>query len=145
MMKSLGVNWQEAKPTLLQYRSWLQDEMWKFSRTTVIIDALDELPTRDLHEQLIRELRQLQPPVHLLVTSRPIPEIRKFLAGESEIEIQPQKEDVILYVESRLKSGLGLQKHIDQNAALSDHLIEALTQANERMYGRPKLVWKLPS
>ncbi|KAK5367777.1 hypothetical protein LTR20_009123 [Exophiala xenobiotica] len=132
-MKSLGVNWQEAKPTLLQYRSWLQDETRKFSRTTVIIDALDELPTKSLREQLIRELRQLQPPIHLLVTSRPLAEMRRSWEDASEIAIRPQKADVISFVKGRLTTGSGLWEHIEQNGTLLDLLVDILTKANDRI------------
>ncbi|OAL19334.1 hypothetical protein AYO22_09878 [Fonsecaea multimorphosa] len=140
MMKSLGVNWQEAKPTLVQYRTWLQDERRRCGRTTVIIDALDELPNRDLGERFIDELRQLRPPIRLLVTSRPYPEMRKFFHGASALEIQPRKEDVILFVKSRLESSLSLKGHIDQNASLSDLLVEKLSQANEKMFLKAQLV-----
>lgn len=132
-MKSLGVNWQEAKPTLVQYQSWLRDEIRKFDRTIIIIDALDELPTRDLREQFICELRQLQPSIHLLMTSRPSLEIRRFLNDVTEIEVRPSKDDVILFIKSRLGKSLGLREHIEQNASLSNLLIEILTQANDRM------------
>ncbi|KAK5325159.1 hypothetical protein LTR93_004636 [Exophiala xenobiotica] len=139
-MKSLGVNWQEAKPTLLQYRSWLQDETRKFSRTTVIIDALDELPTKSLREQLIRELRQLQPPIHLLVTSRPLAEMRRSWEDASEIAIRPQKADVISFVKGRLTTGSGLWEHIEQNGTLLDLLVDILTKANDRMFLTAELI-----
>ncbi|KAK4945243.1 hypothetical protein LTR10_015402 [Elasticomyces elasticus] len=139
-MKSLGVNWQEAKPTLPQYRSWLQDEIRKFRRTTVIIDALDELPTKGLREQLIRELRQLQPAIHLLVTSRSLPEMQRSRDDGSTIEIRPQKADVISYVKSRLTSGFGLWEHIEQNETTLNLLVDKLTAANDRMFLTAELI-----
>jgi len=70
MMKSLGFNWEGAKPTPAEYKSWLQEEIQKFGRTIIIIDALDELRTTELCKQLIYELQSLKPPISLLVTSR---------------------------------------------------------------------------
>jgi hypothetical protein len=70
MMKSLGFNWEGAKPTPAEYKSWLQEEIQKFGRTIIIIDALDELRTTELCKQLIHELQSLKPPISLLVTSR---------------------------------------------------------------------------
>ncbi|OAP55160.1 hypothetical protein AYL99_10860 [Fonsecaea erecta] len=140
MMKSLGVSWREAKPTLVQYRIWLQDELRKCRRTTVIIDALDELPKRELCERFIDELRRLRPPIRLLVTSRPYAAMRKIFHDASTLEIQPQKEDVILFVKSRLESSVNLSGHIDRNASLSDLLIKTLSQANEKMFLKAQLV-----
>ena len=40
MMKSLGSKREEAKPSAAEYKSWLQEEVQKFDRTIIIIDAL---------------------------------------------------------------------------------------------------------
>jgi hypothetical protein len=104
MITSLGFNWEGAKPTLAKYKSWLEEETQKFKRIIVIINALDELRTIELCKQLLNELRSLYPPISLLVTLRSEREL-PFLRGVSiEIEIKPRKEDVILYIESRLRN-----------------------------------------
>lgn len=131
MMKSLGVSWRDAKPTLLQYRSWLQDEIKKFNLITVLVDALDETPTRSLREELVHELLQLVPSIRLLVTSRSLPEIRRLMADAGHIAIRQQKEEVILYVQKRLSTGFGLWKHIEQNVTLKNRLIDRLTGADK--------------
>ena len=103
MMKSLGFNWEGVKPTPAEYKSWLQEEIQKFSRTIIIIDALDEMRTTELCKQLKNQLQSLTPPISLLVTSRSQREL-PFLRGVSiEIEVKPRKGDVILYIESRLE------------------------------------------
>lgn len=133
MMKSLGFNWGGAKPTPAEYKSWLQEEIQKFDRTIVIIDALDELRTEELCKQFINELRSLRQPIHLLVTSRSDREL-PFLRGDSiEIEIQPRKDDVILYIECRLKNSQQLWDHILADPSLKELTIEMLTKANDRM------------
>ena len=133
MMKSLRFNWEGAKPTPAEYKSWLQEEILKFHQTIVIIDALDELRTKELCKQFINELQSLSPPIHLLVTSRSDLEL-PFLRGNSiEIEIQPRKDDVILYVECRLKTSRQLGDHILTDPSLKELTIEMLTKANDRM------------
>jgi nucleoside phosphorylase len=132
VMKSLGFNWEGAKPTPAEYKSWLQEEIQKFDRTIVIIDALDELRTKEFCKQFINELQSLSPPIHLLVTSRPDRDL--FLRGDSiEIEIQPRKDDVILYIECRLKNSRQLWDHILADPSLKELTIEMLTKANDRM------------
>jgi hypothetical protein len=132
MMKSLGFNWEGAKPTPAEYKSWLQEEIQKFDRTIVIIDALDGLRTKELCKQFINELQSLSPPIHLLVMSRSDLEL-PFLRGDSiEIEIQPRKDDVILYIECRLKVALSTDIYIASYShvhALSMRLLYVREQA----------------
>ena len=128
MMKSLGSKREEAKPSAAEYKSWLQEEVQKFDRTIIIIDALDEMRTKELCKQLINELQSLIPRIRLLVTSRP--EVRLPIKSDDliEIEIQPRKEDVIRFIESRLQDSLLLK-----NPSLRDLTIDMLTKANNRM------------
>jgi nucleoside phosphorylase len=134
MTKSIGMGWKEAKPSMSDYRTWLQEEIQRFQQTFVIVDALDEFRTTDLCKNFIKELRGLEPAVNLLVTSRPYPEVRDLLTAGLKIEIRPRKKDVILYIESRLKSSGRLRSHIEADPSLSGLVIELLTQANDRMY-----------
>jgi nucleoside phosphorylase len=133
MMKSLGFNWEGAKPTPAEYRSWLQEEILKFDRTIVIIDALDELRTKELCKQFINELQSLSPPIHLLVTSRPDRELHFLRRDSTEIEVQPREDDVVLYIECRLKNSRQLWDHILADPSLKELTIEMLTKANDRM------------
>jgi hypothetical protein len=133
MMKSLGFNWEGAKPTPAEYKSWLQEEIQKFSRTIIIIDALDEMRTTELCKQLINELQTLTPPISLLVTSRSQREL-SFLRGVSiEIEVKPRKGDVILYIESRLEHSQQLGNHVQADPSIKDLAIKMLSGANDRM------------
>jgi Cdc6-like AAA superfamily ATPase len=133
MMRSMGVNWAGAKPTPAEYKSWLQEEVQKFQRITVIIDALDEFRTRELCKQFINELQSLRPPIHLLVTSRSDLEPPFLLTDSIELEIQPQTEDVILHIESRMKTNKQLWDHILADPSLRELAIKMLTKANNRM------------
>ncbi|KAF4629930.1 hypothetical protein G7Y89_g8218 [Cudoniella acicularis] len=140
MMKSLGFNWEGAKPTPAEYKSWLQEEIQKFDRTIVIIDALDELRNKELCKQFINELQSLSRPVHLLVTSRSGVELPFLLDDSIEIEIQPRKDDVILYIECRLRNSQQLWNHIIADPSLKELIIEMLTKANDRMFLKAELI-----
>ena len=48
LMNSLNFHRERSKPTLEEYKSWLQEKVQKLSQTIVIIDALDELRTKVL-------------------------------------------------------------------------------------------------
>jgi hypothetical protein len=87
MTKSIGMGWKEAKPSMSDYRTWLQEEIQRFQQTFVIVDALDEFRTTDLCKNFIKELRGLEPAVNLLVTSRPYPEVRDLLTAGLKIVV----------------------------------------------------------
>ena len=123
MMKSLGSKREEAKPTAAEYKSWLQEEVEKFERTIIIIDALDEMRTEELCKQLIDELRSLTPRIHLLVTSRSEVQLPIMSDDLIEIDIRPRKDDVILFIESRLQDSPLLWGHISKTPSLRDRTI----------------------
>jgi Cdc6-like AAA superfamily ATPase len=127
LMNSLNFYRERSKPTLVEYKSWLQEEVQKLSQAIVIIDALDELRTKELCKQFINELQSLKPPIHLLITSRSELELQFLRDDRIEIEIQPRKDDVILYIESRLWN------HFLAEPSLKERTIEILTKANNRM------------
>ena len=133
MMRSLGSKREEEKPSAAEYKSWLQEEVQKFERTIIVIDALDEMHTKELCKQLIDELRSLTPQIHLLITSRL--EVRLPILSDDliEIDIRPRKDDVILFIESRLQDSPLLWDHISNNPSLRDLTIDMLTKANNRM------------
>jgi NACHT domain-containing protein len=133
MMKSLGSKPEGARPTPAEYKTWLQEEVQKFDRTIIIIDALDELRMKEICKQFITELRSLRPPIHLLVTSRSSEELPISSDDIVQIEIQPRKDDVVLYIESRLNTSQPLWDHIRKSPSLKDLTIKMLTKANDRM------------
>lgn len=133
MMKSLGSKREEAKPSAAEYKFWLQEEMKKFDQTIIIIDALDEMRTEELCERLIDELQSLIQRIRLLITSRPEVQLPIMSDGLIEIEIRPRKDDVVLFIESRLQDSPLLWGYISENPSLRDLTIDMLTKANNKM------------
>jgi hypothetical protein len=133
MMKSLGSKREEAKPSAAEYKSWLQEEVEKFERTIIIIDALDEMRTKELRKQLVEELQSLKPPIRLLITSRSDVTLPIASKNPIDIEIQPRIQDVLLFIKSRLKDSPVLLGHISENPELYRLTIDMLTKANNKM------------
>jgi Cdc6-like AAA superfamily ATPase len=131
MMKALGSKRDEAKPTVAEYKSWVQEEVQKFERTLIIIDALDEMRTEELRKQLIGELQSLE--IQLLATSRSEVQLPIGSNDLIEIEIQPRKEDVELFIESRLRDSAVLWDYTSKNPPLQDLTFNMLTKANNKM------------
>jgi hypothetical protein len=133
IIKSVGVSWREAKPSLGEYQTLLQEELAQFRKTFVIIDALDELPTKSLRKVLISELRRLDPAIHLLVTSRPLQDVGDMLGNECQIEIRARNEDVILYLESLVQGSDNLRGHIEADPSLQDFMKNFVSQSADGM------------
>ena len=135
MTQSLGssVIQRGARPAPAEYKAWLQEDVQRFNRVFVVIDALDEMCTQHIAKLLIAELQILEPTIHLLVTSRPDLGSPFSQENSHEIEILPREHDVILFTESRLKASNDLWNQISEDSFLRQSIIENLTKANHRM------------
>jgi Cdc6-like AAA superfamily ATPase len=59
IFKSFGLGLKEGKPNMSKYKKLLQEELPQFTKTFVIINALDELRNKNLRKMLISEFRRL--------------------------------------------------------------------------------------
>jgi nucleoside phosphorylase len=110
MITSIGVSWREGKPNRTAYKSMLQRALQQYSKTIIVIDALDELRDPFLRKDLISELRRLTPAVNLLITSQPLRDIHDILDDTPQIEILPCNEDVKKSLECELQNSENLRK-----------------------------------
>jgi NACHT domain len=133
IIRSFGVSWREAKLNLGECKTLLQEELDQFSKTVIVIDALDESSSKDLRKVLIFELRDLTPAIHLLVTSRPLQDIRDLLGDESQIEIRARNEDVTLYLERHLQGSDNLRGHLKADPSLQELMKNLITQSDDGM------------
>jgi nucleoside phosphorylase len=124
-------SWGELKPKLGEYKTLLQEELQKFIRTFVIIDALDEWGTKHQIKELITELLNLKPAIHLLVTSRPSEEIRDLLDEALHIEIRARNEDVMLYLDNHLQNSDNLHRYIKADPTLQDLIKTSIIQSGD--------------
>jgi nucleoside phosphorylase len=133
IINSFGMSWREGKPNSSEYKNMLQKALQQYSKTVIVIDALDESRTQDLRKVLISELRRLRPAVHLLVTSRPLRDIHDMLGDTCQIEILARNEDVMLYLESHLQGNENLHNLIEADPSLQDVIKAFITQSDDGM------------
>jgi Cdc6-like AAA superfamily ATPase len=104
-----------------------------FSRTFMVIDALDECYSRDAKElgELLTELVSLQQhqPFHLLATSRDIQQIGTKLQPFCKMEIRAQSDDIIHYVNTRIPSLL--ESDIEGLDELQDTIRQKMLDATD--------------
>ena len=110
--------------------------------TYIIVDAIDECPssgmpsTREEVLGLIKELIDLElPNVHLCVASRPEVDIRLVLEPVTSLKISlhdenGQKEDIIKYIKSVIRSDLSMRRWTEEDKQL---VIDTLSDGADGM------------
>lgn len=95
----------ETRPTLDELFTMLQSEMNRCSQVFVVIDALDECPAENrVRQDLLSKLYALQTShnIHLMVTSRPLPDITQQFQSSLQLEIRAREEDISQYLAGQM-------------------------------------------
>ncbi|KAF1955877.1 hypothetical protein CC80DRAFT_446803 [Byssothecium circinans] len=67
----------------------------------VVLDGLDECQYLSKLAQHLSALRLIG--MKILITSRDLPDVRKYLEGYPQIDVRPERDDILRYVEWRLR------------------------------------------
>ena len=128
------------RPSVHELSSPLRTLTNGFSKTLVVIDALDECPEREaIREGFISELLAFQPQLQLLVTSRDIPMISSQLEGAEKIEIQASDEDIRIYLQERMDNSSRMKKYFAKDPSLKDRIVETVTSKAGGMFLQARL------
>lgn len=96
-------------------------ELKRYSKTFIVIDALDEVSeSADIRTMLLEELRSC--PVNLLVTSRHDPTIKKQFYEAQHCEIHATDEDIRSYISKRIGLEKRLSRQIRRVPSLEDDI-----------------------
>jgi len=110
-----------------------------YSRTFIIIDALDECQVSNgVRRILLSEIFNLQAKtaVSLFATSRFIPEIERDFERGLSLEVRASNEDVQRYLDSHM---LQLPSFVSTNLDLKEEIKTAIVNAVDGMYVSPVL------
>ncbi|KAG8762320.1 hypothetical protein FRC15_008573, partial [Serendipita sp. 397] len=102
----------KTRPALAEVSELLRQEVTRFSKIFVIVDALDECPEEN-QSLLLEELRALQPKAHLMVTSRP--EVTA-IAGSVQLTITAHTEDLARYIDGKVSGSSRLDNLLRKEA-----------------------------
>ncbi|KAF7354290.1 ANK-REP-REGION domain-containing protein [Mycena venus] len=83
----------------------------EFSRVYIVVDAVDEYPD-DKRQVLLKCLAMMDPPVHLMITSRPHITPNFCFPSIRTLEIRARKEDIQIYVDAHIQLSTRLSKHL---------------------------------
>ena len=110
----------------------LSDELSKYSRVFVLLDALDELRTES-RDSLQYLLRQLPTNVNLLVTSRVPKETSLEFRNVPQLEIRARDQDIKDYINGRLQSVSKLRSQVEHNSKLREEIRNTITKKADGM------------
>jgi hypothetical protein len=113
-----------SRPTSKEWSSLLHAQVQRFSRTFIVVDALDECSENGVRDSFLAEIRQLQSAVHILVTSRFPPSIETELSESLQTEIRASDGDVKQYLTTRIQNEGRLVRLLGGNAELQATVVE---------------------
>ncbi|KAJ7439205.1 ankyrin repeat-containing domain protein, partial [Mycena latifolia] len=101
---SVAKRFRERSSTPPSFKDLLQAfiDMCKLQRAFIVLDALDELEDRKILLPLLSEFAQAG--CHVFVTSRHIPDIVDVLAASEQVELEANRDDLKIFVESELQA-----------------------------------------
>jgi Cdc6-like AAA superfamily ATPase len=120
-------------PTTDAVVKMLSDEMAKYSRVFILLDALDELHNES-RDSLIYLLRQLPAKKNLLITSRIPKENNSYFRKVPQLEIRARDKDITDYINGRLESVSKLRSKVENNHKLKEEIRSTITKKADGMW-----------
>ena len=120
-----------TRPTLKEVSKLLRAELCRYTKTFVIVDALDECPEDNgIRDILLEELSLLPGSVNILFTSRNPPTLDRHFPDPVRIEIRAAKQDVTKYLQGQMSR---LQDFIRTNPGLQQAIIRGIIDVIDGM------------
>ena len=121
-----------TRPKLKEVAEELSQEIDRFKKVYVFIDALDECTIEQAREALIDQLHKFSN-LCLMVTSRDFDNIAGILENAAVLEISQHPVDVQKYVTSRIAQGCRLSRHVKADATLGKAIEESVVRNADKM------------
>ena len=128
------------RPSVADILPLLRHIAQNFSKTFVIVDALDEYKEQDERDtNLTTALQELSPDVHLLVTSRSIPFIESEFDAAVRLDIRASDENVTKYLKSQVTTAKRFQRIIEADSVLQANIVHTIIRICRGMFLMAKL------
>ena len=118
-------------PTIEELSVQLQAYVRNLEKFYVVIDALDECPDVK-REELLKHVRNLQPAVNLMITTRPASHVANGFPKAACVEIRAKDTDIQSYCEAKIRSDHRLH-FVQDDADLMDVVINTIAENAQKM------------
>ena len=122
-----------TRPDLRDMSGILRKEVDEFDKIYVLVDALDECADDD-SEVLIEHLKDLQPKLNLMITSRPSNATASLLEEASLLTITAHPSDLLAYITGRIDRASRLTRHVKSDTNLAEEIGKGVAQSADDMY-----------
>ncbi|KAK4170041.1 ankyrin repeat-containing domain protein [Cladorrhinum sp. PSN259] len=113
----------------------LREEVRGLARVFIIIDALDECPEDNgVRSTLLEHLNRLLPRANIMVTSRPLDDIKARFQQSQKLKIDASNDDVEQYIRYRILKEGRLRRHVGRDPALEDMIIQEVCSRTQHMF-----------
>ncbi|KAK0507966.1 hypothetical protein JMJ35_009855 [Cladonia borealis] len=120
-------------PTVAELSVQLQAYVRNLEKFFIVIDALDECSVVTRNEFLNR-MRDLQPAVNLMITTRPAIHIENGFPEAACVEIRAKDTDIQSYCEEKFRSDRRLILTVQDDADLKDLVINTIAKNAQKMF-----------
>ncbi|KAJ7147915.1 hypothetical protein C8R43DRAFT_889394, partial [Mycena crocata] len=127
-----------TRPSLGDFHRVLCSVIADYSKTFLVVDALDEYPEgkRDI---LLSSLKDLGANINLMLTSRPHVNISTAFLSTHTLEIRAVAGDLRRYVNAQILSSSRLSKHVETRPELRQEIETLCVERSEGMFLLAKL------
>ena len=122
-----------TRPSLIEIVKAIKQILAEFSKTYIMVDALDEYQVPDGgRDKFLKQLFdfQNQSNVNLFMTARPIPEIQGYFEGCTRLGIRADREDILQFIDGRMSR---LPSFVTRNLALQEEIKDIVADSVDGM------------
>jgi hypothetical protein len=129
----LGHLQKHTRPTVGELSKLLVSMIGNFSKSFIIVDALDECNYLDeTRSNLVEEVSKLSD-AYVLWTSRHLSDIESLLEDHPRLEIRANDDDVDSYLKGCVERSARLRRHVSADANLMTDISEAIIRKADGM------------
>lgn len=130
----------KVQPPETEMLAILQDEIARYPRIFILLDALDEFSSNH-REDLLFALQKLGLNVNILITSRYIAHVESTTTRNTQqLQISAADADLRTYIAGRLTRETRLGRHVEKDPKLAEDITNVIIQRAQGMYVTMKLV-----
>lgn len=123
----------KTSPMLDETARTLCDTMKSYTKAYFVVDGLDEVG-EELRWGPIEKLEDLQPNLHLLITSRYLDRIDEELTSFNSYEVKAHGVDIELYLDHQIRKNRNPRKMVERSPTLRDDIARGVVETAKKMY-----------